>query len=109
MSDVLGAFEQAVLVSIVRLAHDAYGRRVLVEVGDRLSREVSAGAVYATLDRLESKGLVNSRLAPGTPERGGRARRYYAVTAAGARALNDARASLDQIWRGFRPPIKVRT
>jgi PadR family transcriptional regulator, regulatory protein PadR len=77
MADTLGAFEQAVLLAIVRLGEDAYGRAVLKEVQVRLDRDVAAGAVHATLDRLENKGLVASRLGPGTPVRSGRPRRFY--------------------------------
>jgi PadR family transcriptional regulator PadR len=108
MANVLGSFEQAVLVTIVRLADQAYGRAVLQDVAKRLDRSVSAGAVYATLDRLEAKGLVSSRLATGTPVRDGRARRYFAVTASGVRALNDAREAIDTIWQGIRWPLKGR-
>jgi PadR family transcriptional regulator PadR len=108
MSDVLGPFEQAVLISIAKLGTGAYGRAILREAGRRLQRDVSAGAVYATLDRLEEKGWVASRLAPGTPARDGRPRRYYAVTAAGVRALDGARETMRSIWRGFRRPAAAR-
>ena len=64
MAEVIGHFEQAVLVALVRLGSDAYGRAILNEVQKRLEREVSAGAVYATLERLEAKGFALSRLAP---------------------------------------------
>ena len=107
--DSLGQFEQAVLVALLRLSNDAYGRAILNEVQTRLDREVSAGAVYATLDRLEAKGLASSRLAPGTAIRGGRARRYFAPTGAGIRALNDAKSATEMIWRGLVWPLKVRT
>jgi PadR family transcriptional regulator PadR len=109
MSDVLGAFEQAVLLSIFRLGHDAYGRAILKEVQTRLRREVAAGAVYATLDRLESKGLATSRLGAGTPQRGGRARRYYAVAPRGVRALNESKSATESIWHGLAWPLKGRT
>jgi len=108
VSEILGSFEQAVLLAIVRLDDAAYGRAILNEVSERLEREVAAGAVQATLDRLERKGLVRSRLGSGTPIRDGRARRFYAVLAAGLRALNDARAAHDSIWRGFPQPLKAR-
>ena len=108
MADVLGAFEQAVLLSIVRLGHEAYGRAILKEVQARLERDVAAGAAHATLERLESKGLVSSRLGPGTPVRAGRARRYYRLQPAGVRALNDARAAVDIIWHGLTWPLKGR-
>jgi PadR family transcriptional regulator, regulatory protein PadR len=108
VADVIGHFEQAVLVALVRLGSDAYGRAVLNEVQKRLDREVSAGAVYATLERLEAKGLTSSRVAPGTAIRGGRARRYFAPTAAGIRALNDAKAASEALWRGLAWPLRGR-
>src|SRR6266536_3401000 len=73
MADVLGAFEQAVLLAVLRLDDDAYGRAILKEVQARLERDVAAGAVHATLERLERKGLLSSRLGSGTPVRAGRA------------------------------------
>jgi PadR family transcriptional regulator PadR len=103
----LGQFEQVVLVALVRLRRDAYGRAILNEVQKRLDRDVSAGAVYATLERLEAKGLVSSILAPGTAIRGGRARRYFAPTGSGVRALNRAKASTDMVWRDIVWPLKV--
>jgi PadR family transcriptional regulator PadR len=107
--ETIGQFEQAVLVALIRLGKDAYGRAILNEVQTRLDRDVSAGAVYATLERLETKGLISSTLAPGTAIRGGRARRYFAPTGAGVRALKDAKSATDKIWRGLVWPLKVRT
>src|SRR5436190_1460461 len=108
MADVLGAFEQAVLLAIVRLRDDAYGRAILKEVQARLERDVAAGAVHATLERLEKKGLLSSRLGAGTPVRAGRARRYYRLQPAGVRALNEARAAVDTLWHGLTWPLKGR-
>jgi DNA-binding PadR family transcriptional regulator len=108
MADVLGAFEQAVLLAIVRLGRDAYGRGIHAAVQERLERPVPPGAVHATLDRLERKGLVASRLGEGTAARDGRARRYYAVQAAGVTALNDARRTLEHVWNGVNWPLKAR-
>jgi PadR family transcriptional regulator len=85
MAEVIGQFEQAVLLALIRLGKNAYGRAILHEIQLRLNRDVSAGAVYATLERLETKGLASSRLAPGTAIRGGRARRYFVPTGAGVR------------------------
>ena len=85
MTDVIGPFEQAVLLALIHLGKDAYGRAILNEIQVRLRRDVTAGAVYATLERLEGKGLATSRLAPGTAIRGGRARRYFVPTGAGVR------------------------
>ena len=108
MADVLGPFEQAVLLAIIRLDDGAYGRAILNEVGARLERDVAAGAVQATLDRLERKGLVRSTLGSGTAIRDGRARRFYAVAAEGLRALNQARKTHDTIWRGFPKRLRSR-
>ena len=107
--ETIGQFEQAVLVALIKLGKDAYGRAILNEVQTRLDRDVSAGAVYATLERLETKGLISSTLAPGTAIRGGRARRYFAPTGAGVRALKDAKSATDKIWRGLAWPLKART
>ena len=106
MAEVLGAFEQAVLLAIVRLREDAYGRAILKEVTIRLERDVAAGAVHATLERLAKKGLVSSRLGSGTPVRDGRARRFYRMQPAGLRALNDARAAVNNLWHGLKWPLK---
>jgi DNA-binding PadR family transcriptional regulator len=108
MPELIGQFEQAVLLALIRLGRDAYGRAILNEVQARLNRDVSAGAVYATLDRLESKRFVSSKLAPGTAIRGGRARRYFVPTGAGVRALNDARSATESLWRGLAWPLKAR-
>ena len=108
MADVLGTFEQAVLLALVRLGKDGYGRAILKEVQSRLERNVAAGAVYATLDRLEQKGLISSRVGSGTAVRAGRPRRYYALENAGVRALNDSKAAVESIWHGLRWPLKGR-
>jgi PadR family transcriptional regulator PadR len=110
MADVLGSFEQAVLLAVIRLSDDAYGRAILNDVQARLDRDVAPGAVHATLDRLEKKSLLSSKLGPGTAVRAGRARRYYRLMPAGLRALNDARAAADNIWRGLNwPLVKARS
>jgi len=106
MAEQLGAFEQAVLLAIVRLGDGAYGRAIHKKVQQRLNREVSAGAVHATLERLQAKRLLASRLGAGTPIRNGRARRFYRVQPAGLRALNDARAAVDILWHGLKWPLK---
>jgi DNA-binding PadR family transcriptional regulator len=107
MAEILGAFEQAVLLAIVSLGENAYGRAILHQVQEPLGREVSAGSVYTTLDRLASRGLLRSWLAEGTPVRGGRARRYYAVTPAGLRALNQAHKIITAMWRRMEWPLKT--
>src|SRR3954467_1161792 len=106
MADILGSFEQAVLLAIVRLESGAYGRAILKDVQVRLERDVAAGAVQATLERLERKGLVRSKVGSGTPIRDGRARRFYTVLTEGVRALDEARKTHETIWRGLARPLK---
>jgi DNA-binding PadR family transcriptional regulator len=106
MSEVLGVFEQAVMVGVMHLRGEGYGRTILKEVQARLDRDVAASAVYATLDRLEDKGLVRSRDGKATPERGGRAKRHISITPAGVRALNQSKAAANNIWRGLSWPLK---
>jgi PadR family transcriptional regulator PadR len=92
----LGTFEEQVLLSVLRTGADAYGMCVRREIEEVTGREVAVGAVYATLDRLESKALVSSRRA----EVEGVSRRLFAVTPAGARALAETRAMRERLWRG---------
>lgn len=104
MATILGAFEQAVLLAVIRLGDEAYGRAVLKDVQARHRQGVAAGAVHSTLERLQSRGLLSSRLGPGTVVRAGRARRYYRVRPEGVRALDDARTAIDQLWHGLQWP-----
>lgn len=87
----LGTFEQLVLSAILALGDDAYGVSIHAKV-ETLSqpKRPSIGAVYATLDRLEDKGLLSSRLSDPTPARGGRSKRFYRLEEAGKRALLEA-------------------
>ena len=109
MAELLGTFEQIVLLAVLGLEDAAYGRSVLRDVQSTASenRTISAGAVYATLDRLEAKGLLSSRIEAGTPSRGGRARRFYQLTSTGASALSEARKALERMWLGKAWPLKV--
>ena len=86
----LGDFEQLVLMGVLRLGEDAYGAAIRQEIHARSGRDVSISAVYTTLDRLEGKGLVESRLGPPTAERGGRRKKCYALRPAGTAALQQA-------------------
>jgi len=106
MAEILGTFEQAVLLSVVRLGDKAYGRAILKDVNERLDRRIAAGAVHATLDRLERKGMLTSSLADGDEIRAGRPRRYYRLMPAGRRALNDARETTNKLWHGFKWPLR---
>lgn len=88
MSDHLGDFEYAVLLATLRLGDDAYGVSIRDEIASRSGRESSLGAVYTTLDRLEGKGFVASRMGLPTAVRGGRRKKLCRLTAAGERALS---------------------
>ena len=95
----LGEFEQLVLLAVARLGEDGYGMTIRREIEERTGRSLSIGAVYTTLDRLERKGYVRSRVGEPTAERGGRARRHFQLREAGARALRDARDVLTSMWQ----------
>jgi len=101
----LGEFEHLVLLAILRLRADAYGMRVRREIAERTSRDVSIGAVYATLDRLEAKGLLRAVMSDPTPERGGRARKSFHLTAAGVAAVNRSRQELNSMLDGLVFPL----
>jgi PadR family transcriptional regulator PadR len=100
--DFLGGFELAVLLALIRLGDEAYGVPIAEAVGQSSGRNVAVARVYITLDRLERKGLVHSRLGEPTPERGGRAKTYFRVTAKGLREARRARQTLIKLWGGVR-------
>ena len=99
----LGEFEQLVLLAVMRLAGEAYAVPIRQEIEERTSRSVARGALYVTLDRLEEKGYLKSWLADATAERGGRAKRFYEVKPAGAKALEHSWAALRSMWEGLEP------
>ena len=100
--DTLGQFEQLVLTAILTQREDAYGVTIHSKVQELAKpREVSLGAVYVTLDRLEDKGLVSSWLSDPTPERGGRAKRCYRLEALGERALEQSAVTARRIWESI--------
>lgn len=97
----LGEFEQLVLLGVLHGGEEAYGVPVWREIGGRTGREVSLAAVYKTLDRLEGKGVVRSRQGEPTAERGGRAKRLYAVTPSGLEAVRASVQALAQMTAGL--------
>jgi PadR family transcriptional regulator PadR len=99
---LLGTLEQIVLLAVMRLGADAYGATIRDDIEHRTGRAVSFGAVYVTLQRMESKGLVTSRLGEPTAERGGRAKRFFQVTADGRRAVRRVRDALAAMAAGLR-------
>jgi len=103
---MLGEFEQIVLLAVARQGEEGYGVTIRQEIERRTGRGVSLGAVYATLVRLEDKGLIASRDGEATPIRGGRARRHYRLKPSGARALRVSRVMLDRMWEGVELGVK---
>jgi|KBSMisStaDraftv2_1062788.scaffolds.fasta_scaffold1542019_1 DNA-binding PadR family transcriptional regulator len=105
MAGLLGQLEILTLVAVHRLGDDeAYGVTVQREIASLGGREISMGAVYAVLERLERLGLVRPRLSEPRPERGGRARRYFTVTAGGLDHIRVARADAMRLWEAVSIP-----
>jgi DNA-binding PadR family transcriptional regulator len=105
--EVLGEFEQLVLLALMRLGPDAYGVSIADDIAERTRRDVSLGAVYKTLERLEDKGLVASRIGDPTPARGGRRKKYYRVLAAGQRALSQSLGALRAMTAGLESDLRL--
>lgn len=97
----LGEFEMLVLAALIRLDDKAYGASISHEIETRARRSVSIGALHTTLTRLEEKGYVRSRLGEATPERGGRAKRYYKITALGERRLKHSVSTIGDMLEGL--------
>ena len=94
----LGDIEHLVLLALLRLGERSYGVPILEEIASRTGRAVSRPGVYIALRRLESKGLVTSKMGEATAERGGRAKRYFMLTAAGHHQLHASREALLSMW-----------
>jgi len=97
----LGELEQMILLAVLQCADDAYGVTVQGELARRTTRRVASGAIYMTLDRLEKKGLLASRLTEPVAERGGRAKRCYTLTKPAMIALKHSRQALLNLWQGL--------
>ena len=99
--EYLGNFDLMLLLALLRLGEDAYGVTIARELEEQTQCEVVVASVYATLDRLKERGFVVSHVGEATPERGGRAKRYFRITAAGLREVRDARRALIKLWKGL--------
>jgi PadR family transcriptional regulator, regulatory protein PadR len=104
MGDWLGEFEQMVLFAVAQI-DDAYGATIRDEIERRTGRQVSAGAIYTTLDRLEARGLLTSRWGDPTPERGGKRKRHFKLKPAGREALERSWQAIRAMARGFDPKV----
>jgi len=103
--DYLGNFDLMLLLALLRLGDEAYGVMIAQELEQQTGREVVVASVYARLERLQERGLVISSLGDPTPERGGRAKRYFRITGAGIHEIRDSRRSLMNMWKGL-PELK---
>ena len=102
----LGEFELMLLLAVIHLGEEAYGVPVARELEKHRGRIVSVGSVYAALERLEAKGLITSSLGDSTPERGGKAKRYFRITKEGLRQVHETRRVLTRLWRTI-PDFKL--
>ena len=105
MHDALGPLELTILLAVARLGEGAYGLAIRRDLASRTGRDHSVGAIYTTLGRLEAKGLVASRTSEPLPVRGGRARREFRITGAGAAALREAQRVATSVWAGVVPTL----
>jgi len=99
---LLGGFETLLLLAVIRLDGNAYGVTVRRELREQAGKDVAVGAIYTGLDRLAQKGLVESWAGDPTPERGGRAKRFYRVTASGIRAIKDTQTAIRKLSSGLK-------
>jgi DNA-binding PadR family transcriptional regulator len=97
----LGEFEQMILFALLSLDEEAYGAAIRREIAARTGKDVSAGAVYTVLERLESAGLIQSWIGAPTAERGGRRRKHYRIRPEGARLLSEARERMRRMAEGL--------
>jgi PadR family transcriptional regulator PadR len=100
----LGEFELMILLAVLHLGDEAYGVPISRELERHRRRDISVGSVYAALERLEDKNLVASSLGDPTPERGGKAKRYFRVTKEGLRQVHETRRVLTGLWRALPNP-----
>ena len=103
--DHLGEFEHIVLLAVLRLGEGSYGAAIRREIEARTRRPLTVGALYRTLDRLETKGYVRSWLGDPTPERGGRSKRHFEIRPLGARTLRASHEALTAMWEGMEAKV----
>jgi PadR family transcriptional regulator PadR len=106
--EALGELEQLILLAVLRLEDEAYGVVIVQELAARTGRKISRPSVYLTLGRLEEKGLLRSKMGDPTPERGGRAKRYYVVSATAMALLRESRRAYLNLCSGLEPLLDRR-
>jgi len=100
----LGEFELMLLLAVIRLGEEAYGVPISRELEKYRGKDVAVGSVYAALERLEAKGLITSMLGDPTPERGGKAKRFFRITKEGLRQVHETRRVLTRLWQTIPDP-----
>src|SRR5256885_16833996 len=105
--NLLTDFELMILLAILRVGEEAYGVQIAREIEATAGRHILLGAAYTALDRLEGSGLIASRIGSPTPERGGRAKRFFRATPRGGRPVRGTQKALVALWRGV-PQLKER-
>ena len=106
--ELLTDLELMILLAVLRLRDNAYGVTITRELEDTAGRSVAIALVYATLERLQDRGLVLSWKGDPTPERGGRAKRFFEVTAKGIRQIKHTQRAFTALWTGI-PQLQNRT
>lgn len=99
--EYLGSFELMVILTLIRLGDNAYGVPITKEIEELSGRDIAIGSVYAALDRLEQKGFVYAELGESTPERGGRAKKYFKITGKGMKVVQETQQTLTRLWKGL--------
>jgi DNA-binding PadR family transcriptional regulator len=99
--DYIGNLELIIMLALIRLDDEAYGVSIAREIRRTVVYEIALGTIYAVLERLEQRRIVSSAVGESTPERGGRAKRYFRVTAKGMRKVNQTRRALAKLWQGL--------
>ena len=107
-SHYLGELEQLVLAAVLRLGEEAYGVSIIKEIREETGRRVPSGSLSITLDRLGSKGYLESRMGKPDPNRGGRPKRFVSITPKGFRAIKEARSGLLSLWSGLEARFEER-
>ncbi|MGA8090281.1 MAG: PadR family transcriptional regulator [Terracidiphilus sp.] len=102
----LGELELMLLLAVIHLGEDAYGVPISRELEKYRGKDVAVGSVYAALERLEAKGLITSMLGDPTPERGGKAKRFFRITREGLRQVHETRRVLTRLWKTI-PDLKM--
>lgn len=99
--EALGGFQQLVMLAVMRLGEQAYGAEIQRDIEETAGRSVSISTIYVTLDRLQRRGLMSSWLGEPTSVRGGKAKRFYRLTAEGRETLHATREQLERMWHGL--------